>query len=139
MRWVPLAQPQAYSQPPPYTLPPPSPGLRPFLIVVLVVADVVTGLFAIFGLPALADYLGLAGTDHTPGDAASYTLIAIFVVLFAVMLAATIGVVRRSGWARIVTFIAGGALTLTCLGSVLGIPIIVAAIRAPMKRPQPAR
>jgi len=132
MRWVPVAQPQW--TPPAYQFPGPSPGLRPFLIVVLVLADVVTGLFAVFGLLALADDLGLLGHGRQQVDPGSMVLMALFVGLFAVMLAATVGVARHARWARVVTIVAGVAITLTCLGSVLGIPIIIAGIRAPMTR-----
>src|SRR5215831_19999939 len=92
MRWVPVAQPQW--TPPAYQFPGPSPGLRPFLIVVLVLADVVTGLFAVFGLLALADGLGLLGHGRQQVDTGSMVLMALFVGLFAVMLAATVGVAR---------------------------------------------
>jgi hypothetical protein len=102
--------------------------------VVLIVADVVTGLFAIFGLLALAQYLGLLGFQQENGETGAFVLIAIFLLLFAVTLAATIGAFRRSRWARPVVIVAGSLLSLTCLGVVLGIPIIVAGARAPMKK-----
>lgn len=115
----------------------PSPGLRPFLLVMLILTDVVTGFFALFGLLALADYLGLIGSDSTPGEPGAFVLIGVFVLLFALTVAATVGVVRRTGWARVVALIAGAAVSLTCLGLVLGIPILVAASRAPIKRQNP--
>src|SRR2546423_803374 len=89
--------PTAYYQAPPYTFPAPSPGLRPFLIVVLVIADVLTGLLAVAGLLAFADELGWLGHDTTQMDAGANGLVAFFEVLFLVTLVATIGVVRRSG------------------------------------------
>ena len=114
----------------------PSPGLRPFLLVVLVIADVVTGFFALFGLLALAQYLGLLGFTQESAGAGpgEYALIALFVLLFALTLSATIGVVRRSAWARVLALVAGVVLSFTCLGLVLGIPILVSAARAPLKR-----
>jgi len=137
VRWVPLGAPQAYwQQPQPYQVPPPSPGLRTFLIVVLVVSDVLTGLIALSGLLAIADYLGWAGPpSDQPTDPLTYVLIAFFELMFIVTLAATIGVLRRSPWARVVTIVAGGVVCLSVCGLVLGIPIIVAAIRAPMAKP----
>lgn len=139
VRWVPVGLPTTYYQPPPYTFPAPSPGLRPFLIVFLVIADVFTGLLAVAGLLAFADELGWLGHDTTQMDAGANGLVAFFEVLFLITLIATIGVVRRSGlWARIVTIAAGVLLCITCLGLVLGIPIIVAAARAPMSKRTPA-
>ncbi len=116
----------------------PSPGLRTFLLVMLILNNLVTGFFALFGLAALADYLGLIGTDHSGGGPGEYFLIAVFVLLFALSLAATIGVVRRSSWARVMALVAGAAVSLTCLGLVLGIPILVAASRAPIRKEQRA-
>jgi len=46
---------------------------------------------------------------------------------------ALVGVGRRSSWARWVALAAGVAASMTCLGLVIGIPIIVAAARAPIK------
>jgi hypothetical protein len=139
MRWVALNPYQAqWQQPPPFQMPAPSPGLRPFLIVFLIISDVLTGLLAIAGLLALLDYLGVVPSSGPAADAADYSLIGFFFVLFALTLASTIGVVRRSRWARAVTIAAGLALCLTCLGVVLGIPIIVAGARAPMTKTAPS-
>ena len=144
--WPPPAP--GYGPPPPpgYWAPGPpapfvwkaSPGLRPFLLVVLIIADVVTGLLAISGVLALAQYAGLLGGSSVNGDNGVFVLIAVFELLFGVSLAATVGVIRRSRWARIVTIVAGVLLSLTCLGVVLGIPIIVAGARAPIRKPEPA-
>ena len=116
----------------------PSPGLRTFLLVVLILNDLVSGFFALFGLLALADYLGLIGSDHTAGRPEDFVLIAVFVLLFALSLAATIGVARRASWARVMAIVAGAAVSLTCLGLVLGIPILIAASRAPIRQQQRA-
>jgi len=126
--------PPGYSAPGP-SIWAPSPGLRTFLLVVLILNDLVTGLFALFGLLALADYLGLIGSDHTPGRPEDFVLIAVFVLLFVLSLAATIGVARRASWARVTAIAAGVAISLTCLGLVLGIPILIAASRAPIRQP----
>jgi len=58
-----------------------------------------------------------------------------FVVPFVLAVVALVAVLRRTAWARWVALAAGIAVTLTCLGSVIGIPIIVAASRAPLRRP----
>jgi len=138
LRWVPMVNPyqQAWTAPPPYRLPAPSPGLRPFLIVMLAIGDAVSGLFAIFGSLAGLDYLGLFGNQDS-ADPGAVALIFFFLALFALMVAATAGVVRRARWARWVAIAAGVAMCLTCLGCVIGIPIMVSAIRAPMTKPAP--
>lgn len=112
----------------------PSPGLRQFLIVMLVLTDVVTGLFALIFLLTVAVDLGLFGLSPQGGaDTATAALISSF-LLFALTVTATVGVARRSSWARVIASIAGVAISLTCLGLVLGIPIIVAAHRAPLEK-----
>lgn len=104
----------------------PSPGLRPFLIVFLVIQAVFTGLLTIAGVAALA-----AGPDD------AFTVIFWLVVagLFVMPTVALVGVFRRSVWARWVALASGIAMSLTCLGSVIGIPIIVSAARAPLGKP----
>jgi MFS-type transporter involved in bile tolerance (Atg22 family) len=99
-----------------------------FLLVVLIVTAVITGLFTLFGL------FGVAGGAT---ETASIVLLLVFVVLFALSVAATIGVAMRSRWARIVVIATGVAVSLTCLGLVLGIPILVASARAPLTRSSP--
>jgi len=136
LRWVPMHPYQVQWRPPPTHLPAPSPGLRPFLIVMLAIGDAVTGLFAVFGLLAGLDYLGLFGSQDA-ADPGAVALIFFFFALFALMVAATVGVVRRTRWGRWVAIAAGGALCVTCLGTVIGIPIMVSAIRAPMTKPAP--
>lgn len=139
-QWVAMHpyQPQ-WQAAPPYQLPAPSPGLRPFLMVVLVISDILTGLLAAAGLLALLQYFGVIGPESEPTDPSVFALIGFFFLLFALLLGATVGVARRSGtWARVVTIVAGVALCFTCLGIVLGIPIIVAGARAPMSKPAPS-
>ncbi len=92
----------------------------------LVIAAVLTGLMSIFGT------LGVAGGAT---EAFSIALWLLFVVLFAVSLAGLVGVLRRSAWGRWVALAAGIAVCVTCLGAVIGIPIIVAAARAPLSKP----
>jgi hypothetical protein len=134
---VPLAtQPAYWQQPPPsYQLPGPSPGLRRFLIVMLVISSVLSGVVAGAGLLAIVGFV--TDPTGTPADPGAILLIALFEVLFALTLAATIMVVRRSRGARVVSLVTGVAYSLTCLGLVLGIPIVIASIRAPMTKPAP--
>lgn len=134
MQWVPAHQ---APMPPPPPAPPayyyaaattplvPSPGLRPFLIVVLAIDAVLTGLFSLAGTIAVI---------QGPNDSGSMLLWLVFVVLFALTVVALVGVVVRARWARWVAIAAGVAISLTCLGLVVGIPIVIAAARAPLAR-----
>jgi hypothetical protein len=106
----------------------PSPGLRPFLIVMLAIDAVLAGLMMLFGIAA-----ELQSFSEGQGDAGGVVFWLIFVVLFALAVVGLVGVVRRSPWSRWVALAAGITVSLTCLGSVIGIPIIVAASRAPLK------
>jgi len=110
------------------------PDFPPFLLTGLVLTDVVTLLFALFGLFALLGYLGLGGSSTTP-DPLTVAWIAVLLVTFPLTLVATIGVARRSSWARVATIMAGATLSLTCLGIVVGIPILASAARAPLRAP----
>ena len=111
-----------------YAAPPalgPSRGLRTFLIVVLAIDVAATGFMSLFGL------LGVAGGSNSPsGD----VLWLVFVVLLALAVVALVAVIARASWARWVALAAGIAVCFTCLGLVIGIPIIVAAARAPLGR-----
>jgi hypothetical protein len=119
---LPLPPPPAYwQQSAPTDFLAPAPGLRIFLLVFLVLTAVVSGLFTLAGALAIS-----SGST----DSGSLIFFSIFVVLLGLSLAATIGVARRSPWSRVVAILAGVAVSLTCLGLVLGIPILVAAIRA---------
>ena len=137
-KWVPAQQ--APMPPPPMPpgyyqlqpLPPlqPSPGLRPFLIVVLVIDAVLFGLLSLFG--TIGEYQLIS---EGQGDVSGVVLWLVFVIPFVLAVVALVAVLRRTSWARWVALAAGIAVTLTCLGSVVGIPIIVAASRAPLRRP----
>lgn len=128
---APPPQPPLWTPPPPVPATAPAPGLRIFLLVVLIVTAVLTGLFTL---------VGVLGTIGAPTDTSGDAVLLVIALLFALSLAATIGVARRSRWARIAAIVTGVAVSLTCLGAVLGIPILVAAARAPLARsaPQPS-
>jgi hypothetical protein len=110
-----------FQMPPPIDLRP-SPGLRIVLLTTLAIAMLLTGLFSMFGV------LGVAGGAHSSGE---IELMAFFIALFAVSTLALVGVAIRAAWSRWAAIAAGIAVSLTCLGLVLGIPIIVTAARAP--------
>ena len=99
--------------------------LRILLVVVLAAVVLITGLFSFFGL------LGISNGATSPGD-----LLFAGVVLFlcAVSLLAIAGIVIRASWARPVVLVAGTAISLTCIGMVPGIPILIAASRANLSR-----
>ena len=103
----------------------PTPGLRAVLLVVLGVEGLITGLFSVFGLAAL-------NADANSSDAV--LLFALFAILFALSVLAFVGVMIRATWSRSVAIIAGIAVSLTCLGLVLGIPILIAASRADLTK-----
>jgi hypothetical protein len=110
----------------------PSPGLRVALIVALALDAVLSGFFALFGV------LGVAGGGST--DSGVDWLAAFFILWFAVTLLGLIGVAIRARWSRWAAIAAGIVVCVTCLGLVLGIPILITAARAPdlKRRSQPA-
>ncbi|TMG14229.1 MAG: hypothetical protein E6I06_01510 [Chloroflexi bacterium] len=145
-RWVPASQ--APLPPPPaappgyysYVPPPasagwaPSPGLRTFLLVFLGLDAGLTGLLSLFG--TLGEIQNISqGATQDPSFATGIIFWLVFLALFGLAILAIVGVARRSPWARWVALADGIVISLTCLGLVLGIPIIVAAARAPLGRP----
>jgi hypothetical protein len=119
--------------PPPLVISP-SPGLRLFLLVMLVIASVIWGLLTVFGILGVSQNATLSASFNSTqwnefyGELVFFGLIA---VLFLISLIATIGVFARTSWARWAAIAAGIASCLTCLGLIIGIPILVAAARAP--------
>lgn len=143
-KWVPASQ--APVPPPPpappgyYYMPPPpgagwapSPGLRTFLLVFLGLDAGLTGLMTLFGTLAV-----IQGASQGENTASGVIFWLIFAALFGLAILAIVGVARRSPWARWVALAAGIVISLTCLGLVIGIPIIVAAARAPLGKPPPS-
>ena len=119
--------------PAPYVLTP-SPGLRVFLLVVLLIASVIWGLFTVFGILGVSQNAMHSATFNSTQWNDFYgglVFFGIIAVLFAISLVATIGAFARTSWARWAAIAAGIANCLTCLGLIIGIPILVAAARAP--------
>jgi hypothetical protein len=141
-RWVAFVRPQAVAQwqtPSAYRAaaplsPPAPPGIRPFLLVFLGLADVITVLMAVAGLLALLDYVGWPGPyDGPPVDPLTFALIGYFELVAAITILATVTVATRLGpWARVTAIAAGALICMSCVGVVLGGPIVYGAIRAPM-------
>jgi hypothetical protein len=98
---------------------------RIFLLVLLAADGMITGLFTFFQL------LGVSN-GFTSSDAILF--LALCAILFSSSLLALAGVAIGASWARSVAIIAGLAVSLTCLGMVLGIPILIAASRADLSR-----
>jgi hypothetical protein len=118
--------------PPPVSIQP-SPGLRIVLIVSLSLAALFTGFLsfvAVFGTV----------TDSNSGIAISGDIVFLMIslILFVVTVVALVGSAIRARWSRWVAIAAGIALTLTCAGALVGIPILVTAARAPDLTHKPA-
>jgi hypothetical protein len=99
---------------------------RQALLTLVIVADVITGLVALFALLSLAGMLGVGGANSSV-DIGAIVFVVALLVPFPTVLAATIGVANRSAWARDVSIFAAVVLSLTCVGLLLGIPILVVA------------
>ena len=121
-----------FQMPPPVVVQP-SPGLRIVLIVSLCLAAVLT---------ALATLVAIFGTvsDSSSGISISGDVVFLVIALamFVVTVLALVGSVIRSSWSRWVAIVAGIVLTLTCIGALVGIPILVTAARAPHLTRKPA-
>jgi hypothetical protein len=105
----------------------PSPGLRIALIVALALEVALSGLFAV---------AFVAGASQQR-DAFSYALGFELIATFLLSLVALVAVIVRTAWSRWVAIAAGIIVSLTCLGLVLGIPIVITAARAPDLAPRP--
>jgi hypothetical protein len=121
-----------FPMPPPVVIKP-SPGLRIVLIISLSLAALMAGFLlfvAIFGTVS----------DSSSGISISGDIVflVITLALFVVTVVALIGSVIRARWSRWVAIGAGIALTLTCAGALVGIPILVTAARAPDLTRKPA-
>jgi hypothetical protein len=143
VRWTPRAgvpavmpQPPAYPPPPPIYAPAapssflkPSPGLRIVLIVALSLEALLTGIVTL---------VFVLGTAQEPnGDVLSYVLGFAFVGMFVVSGLALLGVSLRTSWSRWAAIAAGILISWTCVGLVIGIPVLVTAARAPDLTPRP--
>lgn len=51
-------------------------------------------------------------------------------LMFACSLVAIIGIIRRSGWSRVMSIVAGAAFCLSCVGIILGLPVIIGSVVA---------
>jgi hypothetical protein len=132
-RWIHRgAYPPDLSPPPPPLYPvstflKPSPGLRIALIVALALEVALSGLFAV---------AFVAGASQQR-DAFSYALGFELIATFLLSLVALVAVIVRTAWSRWVAIAAGIIVSLTCLGLVLGIPIVITSARAPDLAPSP--
>jgi hypothetical protein len=100
--------------------------MRVFLIVMLAIAALLSGLMSVAGT------FGVTGGDT---GTVSISLWLLFIALFVLSAGGLVGVLRRSTWGRGIALAAGIGVTLTCLGAVIGIPIIYLAARAPLGKP----
>jgi len=127
-RWRPrseggiVAYPPGSWQPPARIVLTPSPGLRIVLLVALIIESL------LFAVVAFAGVASVAGGETGAGNVA---LVAVVVLIFVLAVAATIGVAIRAPWSRVVAILAGIGISVTCVGLVIGIPILITAARAP--------
>jgi len=144
-RWVPRpGVPAVAPQPPPlvYASPPPpysgysgtpsflkpSPGLRIVLIVALSLEALLTGFLTVAFI--------LATAQQPSGDAFGYVLGFAFLAMFVLSGLALLGVSLRTVWSRWMAIAAGILISWTCIGAVIGIPVVVTAARAPDLTPR---
>jgi len=143
VRWVPRSGVPAVAQPPAYAPRPslpgysgggtpsflkPSPGLRIVLIVALSLEALLTGFVT------LAFILGTAQQPNS--DVFGYLLGFAFLAMFVLSGLALLGVSLRTAWSRWAAIAAGILISWTCVGLVIGIPVVVTAARAPDLTPR---
>ena len=133
---MPRANVPAIAPPPTYPPPPPpgysgggtpsylkpSPGLRIVLIIALSLEALITG---------LVSFAFIVSVIQEGGDVFGYLLGFAFVAMFMLSGLAVLGVSLRAAWSRWVAIAAGILISWTCIGAVIGIPILVTAARAP--------
>jgi hypothetical protein len=95
------------------------------LLVFLAVSIALNGFMSVMGT------IGVTGGNTTP---TSIFLWLAFIFLFVISAAGLLGVVMKRAWGRWVALAAGIALSVTLVGAVVGVPIIVAAARTPIDR-----
>ena len=106
----------------------PSPGLRIVLIVALSLEALLTGFLS---------FAFILGTAQQPsGDVFGYLLGFAFLAMFVLSGLALLGVSLRTTWSRWVAIAAGILISWTCVGAVIGIPVLVTAARAPDLTPR---
>lgn len=145
VRWmprpgVPAAPPPPASPPPPYvpgysssgggtpSFLRPSPGLRIVLIVALSLEALLTGFLTVAFI--------LATAQGPTSDVFGYILGFAFLAMFVLSGLALLGVSLRTAWSRWAAIAAGILISWTCVGAVIGIPVVVTAARAPDLTPQ---
>ncbi len=99
----------------------PTPGLRTALLACLVIASVIFGGISLVGL------IAVSGSSSDPS---TLPFFGVCFTLFGLSLASTIAVSLQRRPSKLLAIITGVALCLTCVGAVLGIPILITASRA---------
>jgi hypothetical protein len=93
-------------------------------VVLLALSTTLTGLLTIVGV------IGEASPTNETGTT-GIVLLTAFAIMFGTSSLALIGVAMRTSWCRVAAIVAGVAVSLSCLGIVLGLPIIISAALAP--------
>lgn len=142
VRWTPRSSLPPVAPPPLYPPPPPppgypgagtpaflkpSPGLRIVLIVALSLEALLSGFLA---------FVFVVTVVQQGSDVFGYVLGIAFLSMFVVSGLALLGVSLRTVWSRWMAIAAGILVTWTCIGAVIGIPILVTAARAPDLTPR---
>jgi len=99
----------------------PTPGLRTALLACLAITSVIFGGISLIGLIAVTS---------TSFDPSTLPFFGVCFTLFGLSLASTIAVSLQRRPSKLLAIITGIALCLTCVGAVLGIPILITASRA---------
>ena len=127
-RWVHMDDPDALAAPPAKSAPKPAwmrlASLRRYLLAMLIITDVLAGIFTVFGL---------VGVTGGATDTGSVALFVFFTTIFVLSMGATVGVVVQSRWYRAVSIIVGLLMFFTVVGAVIGIPMMIVAARLPVR------
>ena len=105
--------------------------MRIVLLVALAVVAALDSLFVLIGVAG--EYQIWSGGEQ---DVEGLVFLFAFIAILVLSVLGLVGVWRRTSWGRWLALAAGIGTTLTCVGAVAGIPIIVGAAKASwVKRP----
>ncbi len=114
--------------PPAYPAPQPGPRAADGRVVVPVWVTVLLGVGCGITFLVVAIYVAVLNLSNDPNVlGGAWFLITAGSLAFLASLVALIAVLRRTVWARGMAIVAGAVLCLTCVGLVIGVPVIVGA------------
>jgi hypothetical protein len=108
--------------------PPPATGPIQVPIWATVILGIGCGISFFLGL----SYLIVLTDRATTQDLVVFATIAlvISILMFVTSLVALIGIIRRAGWGRVMAIVAGAFFCVSCVGILLGVPVIIGAATA---------